>query len=215
MGICSIDRSWRTPKTAEISRGGMKKAVQSLQTGSEFTERYPHGNTVCVLLMPASRASLSLNLAHRWHRSHCLLEKDVIFYARCFWFSEVTNVSLFIITVWLLYFSQVLIENCLTKTESPGLCIPVLICEAILCNPFREMTKALSPTSSAWRSLPCFCLPKCHRVGGQEFHSSLRLLVVLWVTYRQPHELLVHSMAVATFNWHKSQTSRRALWQQW
>lgn len=62
----------------------MKKAVQSLQTGSEFTERYPHGNTVCVLLMPASRTSLSLNLAHRWHRSHCLLEKDVIFYARCF-----------------------------------------------------------------------------------------------------------------------------------
>lgn len=48
MGICTIDHSWRSPKTAETSRSGMKKAVQSPQTGSEFTEHHPHGSTQCV-----------------------------------------------------------------------------------------------------------------------------------------------------------------------
>lgn len=37
-----------------------------------------------------------------------------------------TNISLFFIIMWLLYFSQLSIEGCLTETESPGLCVLVI-----------------------------------------------------------------------------------------
>lgn len=126
MGICTIDRSWRSPKTAETSRSGMKKAVQSPQTGSEFTKHHPHGSTECITYTHLQSFTEFEPVPQVARKPLPPGKGCVIFYLCCFRFSEVTNVSLFIITVWLLYFSQLLIENCLTKTESPGLCIPVI-----------------------------------------------------------------------------------------
>lgn len=87
-----------------------------------------HGSSLvhtraCNLCLP-SGASGELNLACRWYRRHCLLEKGVSYFIPGF--NEVTNVSLCFISMWLLYFSQLSIKGCLTETECPGLCVSVI-----------------------------------------------------------------------------------------
>lgn len=95
----------------------------------------------------------------------------VIFYACCFRFSEVTNVACLLLLCGCCTSHNCLLRIVWQRQKAQDCGFLLFICEAILCNPFREMTKDLSPTSSAWHSLPYFCLSKCH--GGEAKCSIL------------------------------------------
>lgn len=113
----------------------------------------------CNLYLP-SGASGELNLACRWYRRHCLLEKGMSYFIPGF--NEVTNVSLFFISMWLLYFSQLSIKGFLTETESPGLCVAVIYMQGRSLPSFLRDDWCLQPSlhkvlSFPWNGSGCGC----------------------------------------------------------
>lgn len=160
----------------------------------------------CNLYLP-SGASGGLNLTCRWYRRHCLLEKDVSYFLPGF--KEVTNVSLFFITVWLLYFSQLSVKVCLTETESPGLCVSVIYMQGRSLPSFKRwlMPSALctrffhSPETAQGVGAFSWALPMSNRPLIQWCFKSCAKAGVC----KQPHQLVAQFTDVAN-------STKPALW---